>query len=208
MTDQPIKPRGLQPKDLKNTLGRRPSAPPTPPPAVEAAPATVQAGPAPTSGPVITPAAPGPAAPPAAAAAAVPDPGTVPGSGAVRPRRRPHTVFYLPLNLSTELRDFARQRNKTNADVIFDALESTLEELPELLKGPAGGPGGDVSHGMFTRTPTKPVGQKVQISGRIQDDNLAIIDRLVDQHGAESRSHLVEVALRSYLSTHTPVPAQ
>lgn len=117
-------------------------------------------------------------------------------------------MFYLPLDLSKELREFARSRNKTNADVIFDALESTLEELPQLLKPAAGPAAGDAGQGVFTRTPAKPVGQKVQISGRIQDDNLTIIDRLVDQHGAESRSHLVEVALRAYLSTRTPVPAR
>lgn len=188
MTDRPIQPRGLQPKDLKNTLGRRPTAAPAVHPPVEAVPAANRPEPA-------------PAAAPEPAAAREPQP------EATRPRRRPHTVFYLPLDLSKELRELARRRNKTNADVIFDALESTLEELPQLLNPQAGGEA-DSSHGMFTRTPTKPVGQKVQISGRIQDDNLAIIDRLVNQHGAESRSQLVEVALRAYLSTHTPVPAQ
>lgn len=195
MTDQPIQPRGLQPKDLKNTLGRRPTAaPPSLPPSPESVLAdSPQLGPEPP-------------------AAAAPEPPAVPDSQATLdrqrtpPRRTPHTVFYLPLDLSKVLREFARSRNKTNANVIFDALESTLEELPQLLKPPAEGEGDD-RHGMFTRTPSKPVGQKVQISGRIQEDNLAIIDRLVDQHGAESRSQLVEVALRAYLS-RTPVPAQ
>ncbi len=195
MTDQPITPRGLQPKDLKYTLGRRPSAPPSP--AVDAAPDAALPEPTPKPDPVATPE-------PVAAS----DSETASKPRPTPPRRRPHTVFYLPLNLSTKLREFARRRNKTNADVIFDALESTLEELPQLLRPPAEGEGIDVSHGMFTRTPTKPVGQKVQISGRIQEDNLAIIDRLVEQHSAESRSHLVEVALRAYLSTHAPVPAR
>lgn len=202
MTDQPIKPRGLQPKDLKNTLGRRPTATATSPPAVEAAPAAARAEPTPMS----DLAGPEPLA--AIEPETVPEVGGVAGPGPSRPRRRPHTVFYLPLNLSTELREFARIRNKTNADVIFDALESTLVELPQLLKPAAAEEVRDVGQGMFTRTPTRPVGQKVQISGRIQEDNLVIIDRLVEQHQAESRSHLVEVALRAYLSTHTPVPAR
>jgi hypothetical protein len=201
LTDQPIQPRGLQPKDLKNTLGRRPTAAITSlHPSTEAVLAANQPQPGPTTEPA-----------PAPELAAVPGPGAVrePQPEPVRPRRRPHTVFYLPLDLSKELRELARSRNKTNADVIFDALESTLEELPQLLKPPAGGgEASEANHGMFTRTPTKPVGQKVQISGRIQEDNLAIIDQLVDQHGAESRSQLVEVALRAYLSDHTPVPAR
>ena len=194
MTDQPIQPRGFQPKDLKNTLGRRPTAAPTPAPhpPVVAVPTATQPEPSPTTEPEAT-----------SRPAAATGPHTVREPQPIRPRRRPHTVFYLPLDLSKELRELARSRNKTNADVIFDALESTLEELPELLKPPAGG-----EDGMFTRTPTKPVGQKVQISGRMQEDNLAIIDRLVDQHGAESRSQLIEVALRAYLSAHTSAPAR
>jgi hypothetical protein len=188
LTDQPIQPRGFQPKDLKNTLGRRPTA--AQPPPVVAVPTTTQPSPKTE-----------PEASTRPAATAEPDAAREPQSD--RPRRRPHTVFYLPLDLSKELRELARSRNMTNADVIFDALESTLEELPELLKPPAGG-----ERGMFTRTPTKPVGQKVQISGRIQEDNLAIIDRLVDQHGAESRSQLIEVALRAYLSAQSSAPAR
>lgn len=192
MTEKPIQPRGLLPKDLKNTLGRRPLTP-IPSPQPEEVPAASPAEPTSRTQPGSQ-----------AAARDAEASGARPRS----PRRRPHTVFYLPLDLSKELREFARSRNKTNADVIFDALESSLEELPQLLKPAAGGVDGDASQGVFTRTPAKPVGQKVQISGRIQDDNLTIIDRLVDQHGAESRSQLVEVALRAYLSTHTPVPAR
>lgn len=196
MNDRPIQPRGLQPKDLRNTLGRRPTAVSTP-----------AASPAPGAAEPVA------AAEPQQSPRSQPEPVPAPGAGSgvpsvreqqpARLRRRPHTVFYLPVDLSKELRELARSENKTNADVIFDALESTLEELPELLKPPAGG-----EDGMFTRTPTKPVGQKVQITGRIQEDNLTIIDRLVDQHGAESRSQLVEVALRGYLSSHTSAPTR
>ena len=208
MTDQPIKPRGLQPKDLKNTLGRRPSASTPPPPATEAAQAPTGAEPAPTGNPARPESPSSVASATAAQAPAAPAQNGLSGAGAPRPRRRSHTVFYLPVNLSTDLRDFARRRNKTNADVIFDALEATLEELPQLLKPETVDEAGDAGRGMFTRTPTRPVGQKVQISGRIQEDNLAIIDGLVDQHSADSRSHLVEVALRAYLTSYTPVPAR
>lgn len=199
MTDQPIQPRGFQPKDLKNTLGRRPTPAPTPSPDPPLAPVP-ETQPSPGSHLELS------AQP--AAASNLARPGAVREPPPASPRRRPHTVFYLPLDLSNDLREFARSRNKTNADVIFDALESTLEELPQLMRPSDGGEATDGTQGMFTRVPAKPVGQKVQISGRIQDDNLAVIDQLVKQHGAESRSHLVEVALRAYLSTHTPVPSR
>lgn len=113
-------------------------------------------------------------------------------------RRRPNTVFYVAIDVSHRLREFARRHNKTNADVIFDALEANLEELPALLSS-ARHPSGDDDK-VFARTQPKPVGQKVQLTGVVHDSNLAIIDRLVEQHDAESRSQLIEVALRAYLA--------
>lgn len=114
-------------------------------------------------------------------------------------RRRPNTVFYVSIDVSRQLREFARRYDKTNADVIFDALEANLDELPALLSS-ARHPSGDDDK-VFARTQPKPIGQKVQLTGVVHDSNLAIIDRLVEQHDADSRSQLIEVALRAYLAT-------
>ncbi len=116
-------------------------------------------------------------------------------------RRRDHTVFYLPIEVSDRLRDVARRQNKTNADVIFDAIEAALPDLPSLLAQPSSQRDG----GVFDRRAMKPVGQKVQISAVISPRNLALIDQMVADHGADSRSQLVEASLNVYLADHDAV---
>ena len=117
--------------------------------------------------------------------------------GRARPRApRGQTVFYLPFDLSERLRDAAREQAKTHAEMIFDAIEAQLDELGALLHGAEPAPSGV---GVFTRAEPRQAGPKVQVSGQIRSDNLSVIDRLVEQHGAGSRSQLVEVALRAHL---------
>ena len=123
--------------------------------------------------------------------------GTASPAGArTRPRApRGQIVFYLPVDLSRRLRAVAHQESKTHADVIFDAIESRLDDLDALLHTEEPTP----AVGVFTRAEAKPAEPKVQVSGQIRADNLKVIDRLVEQHGADSRSQLVEVALRAHL---------
>ena len=118
-------------------------------------------------------------------------------AGRARPRApRGQTVFYLPFDLSERLRDTAREQAKTHAEVIFDAIEAQLDELGALLHDAEPVPSGG---GVFTRGEPRQAGPKVQVSGQIRSDNLSVIDRLVEQHGAGSRSQLIEVALRAHL---------
>ena len=120
-----------------------------------------------------------------------------PADARTRPRApRGQIVFYLPVELSRQLRAAAQQQSKTHADVIFDAIESRLEDLDALLHDAESAP---PPAGVFTRSDAKPAEPKVQVSGQIRADNLKVIDQLVEQHGADSRSQLVEVALRAHL---------
>ena len=120
-----------------------------------------------------------------------------PADARTRPRApRGQIVFYLPVELSRQLRSAAHQQSKTHADVIFDAIESRLDDLDALLHEAESTP---PAAGVFTRSDAKPAEPKVQVSGQIRADNLKVIDRLVEQHGADSRSQLVEVALRAHL---------
>lgn len=235
MTSKPITPKGYEPRDLSGTLGRRPRpAEPQPAPTDTAQPPEAEpAEPTPTAaaiedadtGPTGPAAAPdgrlfAEATPPLRPAPARSEPPSPPrpnppvapstaaagkGQGRAKPpedRRTQHSVFYLPLELSDRLRELGRRDNKTNADVIFDAIEANFDELPRLLSAePAPDDGG-----VFTRPKARPVGQKVQVTARIRNDNLRIIDQLVGQHGAESRSRLVEVALHAYLTEHAGSP--
>lgn len=117
-----------------------------------------------------------------------------------RPRQRDHTVFYVPLDVSERVRDMARREDLTNADVIFDAIEASQEDLPRLLAAPVVPAGNDR---LFARAERRPVGKKVQISAVISPSNLAAIDGLVKKLGADSRSHLVEVALSAFFTSDT-----
>ena len=122
-----------------------------------------------------------------------------------RPTRlRDHTVFYVSVEVSEQVRDLARRESLTNADVIFDAIEATHTDLPALLGTPevpaAGGR-------LFARTERRPVGKKVQISAVISDANLEAIDGIATKLGAESRSQLVETALTAYFSGRDAISA-
>ena len=215
---EPITPRGFEPRSLKNTLGRRlapvePSGEQLPPgdPALALQSRTQTPG-----GAAVSPAPPerldsavsastpgrqqAPVARPRAGrprTAGAPSASKEGAAGRARPRApRGQTVFYLPFDLSEQLRDAAREQAKTHAEVIFDAIEAQLDELGALLHDSEPVTSGG---GVFTRAEPRQAGPKVQVSGQIRSDNLSVIDRLVEQHGAGSRSQLIEVALRAHL---------
>lgn len=213
----PLQPRGAQIKSLGATLGRRPSPPAhTPPTAAQPAPsATTPRSPPRTRHPAAPPAVTGgrPAAKPASRPAAsresrdgrpvkLPSPRSAATSGSARSQRsRGHTVFYVAIETNDQVRAKARQENLTNAEIIFDAIEATRDQLADRLSPDYNAPG---SGQLFARPDRRP-GKKVQLSAIISDRNLAAIDTLVGEYGAESRSHLVEVALAAYLQAQAAV---
>lgn len=215
---EPITPRGFEPRSLKNTLGRRltpvePSGEQLPPGDPGLAPqsrtkapggAAVSPGPTERLDSAVSGSTPGrqqaPVARPRAGrprTAGAPSPSKEAAAGRSRPRApRGQTVFYLPFDLTERLRDTAREQAKTHAEVIFDAIEAQLDKLGALLHDAERVPSGG---GVFTRAEPRQAGPKVQVSGQIRSDNLSVIDRLVEQYGAGSRSQLIEVALRAHL---------
>ena len=191
-----------QPKrivNLSNTLGSRPAlrrpqiVPSEPPPPVVPAPSE------PSSTEEPTPIAKARKSRDARSGAAAGRSEEEPAAGR-RTRQRDHTVFYVPLEVSEQVRDMARREDLTNADVIFDAIEASQEDLPRLLAAPVVPAGNDR---LFARAERRPVGKKVQISAVISPSNLAAIDGLVTKLGADSRSHLVEVALSAFFTSNT-----
>jgi hypothetical protein len=214
---EPITPRGFEPRSLKNTLGRRPAPVEPSGPQLPADPGTAQQNKTQTpGGAAASPASPdrpdsavsastparqqAPVARPRVArarTAGAPSASKEAAAGRTRPRApRGQTVFYLPFDLSEQLRDAAREQAKTHAEVIFDAIEAQLDQLGALLHEAEPVTSGG---GVFTRAEPRQAGPKVQVSGQIRSDNLSVIDRLVEQHGAGSRSQLIEVALRAHL---------
>ena len=215
---EPITPRGFEPRSLKNVLSRRPAAVEPTAQQLPTDPGTALQDRTGTPGGAATSTAPqerpasgvsasttarqqeAVARPRAArprATSADSDSKSAAAGGRVRPRApRGQTVFYLPFDLSERLRDAAREQAKTHAEVIFDAIEAQLDQLGALLHDAEPMPS---AVGVFSRAEPRQAGPKVQVSGQIRSDNLSVIDRLVEQHGAGSRSHLIEVALRAHL---------
>ena len=196
-----------QPKrivNLSNTLGsrpapRRPQAVPSEP-APPASSATPGRSPSPSGEPEPTPIAKSRNSRESRRGGAAADRNEQEPSAGRRTRQRDHTVFYVPLEVSEQVRDMARRADLTNADVIFDAIEATQDDLPRLLPAAVIPAGNDR---LFARAERRPVGKKVQISAVISPSNLAAIDGLVEKLGADSRSHLVEVALSAFFTSDT-----
>ena len=120
-----------------------------------------------------------------------------PGAGcaAPHPAARPHRLLRVAGLSASRCGIWPRRADLTNADVIFDAIEATQDQLPRLLTVPSPrrrGPGCSLgrSRGRSAR--------RCRSRTVISASNLAAIDGLVEQPGADSRSHLVEVALRAH----------
>lgn len=213
----PLQPRGAQIKSLGAVLGQRPN------PAARPSPTTARTPPAPdtpdtaesAADPAPEPKTGKPAAPRSAATrpaapretregrpAKPPSPRSAATGGSARSSRsRGHTVFYVAIETNNQVRARARQEDLTNAEIIFDAIEATRDELATRLSPDYTPPG---SGQLFARPDRRP-GKKVQLSAIISDRNLAAIDTLVGDLGAESRSHLVEVALAAYFQAQATV---
>ena len=194
-----INPKGLEFESLKGKLARRPT------------PST-----APTDPAEATPAAPAPAVfePRATARAAQPrsprrrpmpdrESGLSSGRRAVGERSRQSDLANQPdrrrvaFTLPTDLRDALgdRARGSSQAEVIFDAIEASLDDIPELLAEAGAGESG----GLFERSRRGPAQHRVQTTVWMSVPNVARIDELVEEHQAATRTQLLEVVLRRYL---------
>lgn len=115
-------------------------------------------------------------------------------SGAATTYKR--VTLSLPLVVVESLRSRATLDQVPQVDVLMDALESTSSRLPELLEG-------EVSAqpvGLFIRSAPRPSEPMTTLSLRILTDNLNVIDALVNELDAPSRSRLCDIALRDYLA--------
>ncbi len=107
-------------------------------------------------------------------------------------------VVYLPVSLRDQLRGTARQADITYTALVLDAIEATYPRLGDLLAPHRPTPAGN----LFTRATPRPrrhTEPHVQVSLRPMRDDLDVIDRLVDQLQAPSRSELIAAALTAHL---------
>lgn len=109
-----------------------------------------------------------------------------------RPDRR-RVAFTLPVDLRDALAEAARASSQ--AEVIFDAIEANLEDIPQLLAEAGATEGG----GLFERSRRGPAQHRVPTTVWMSVPNVARIDELVEEHQAATRTQLLEVVLRRYL---------
>lgn len=123
---------------------------------------------------------------------------TKPKAPTTRAAAAPRQVaFLLPPDLRDQLRERAHSTDKSQPDVVLDAIEATYKRLPDLIAETS-----DTSRttGLFNRKPTRRHKvDTVTVSVRLPADAIATIDKLAKDTNAVSRTHLLVTALANYL---------
>lgn len=115
-------------------------------------------------------------------------------------------VLWTPVSIRARMQAVRQDKGTLYLDQVLDAIEATYDEIGDLVAR-ATGPV-QVQGRLFERTAAAPVEgaeQRVQLTIRgVLDSQLHVIDELVDQHSAGSRSALVNAALDATLPQLTP----
>ena len=110
-------------------------------------------------------------------------------------------VLWTPVSIRARMQAVRQDKGTLYLDQVLDAIEATYDEIGDLVAR-ATGPV-QVQGRLFERTAAAPVEgaeQRVQLTIRgVLDSQLHVIDELVDQHSAGSRSALVNAALDATL---------
>lgn len=120
------------------------------------------------------------------------------------PTPAPHTKARILIMVTTHLRErlkaVAASKNKTYQDLVFDAIEATVDDLPDLL---AHRTGKSTNTGLFNRTTARPqttAEGRVQVTIRgVTHQNRAVLNGLVQSTGAPSLTALITAALEAHL---------
>lgn len=139
-----------------------------------------------------------PAASAAAAAPAIARPETTTRAGTHGTAGR--AIILVSVQLRDRLRAVATSKGKTYRDLILDAVEATVDDLPELITKHTGTK--TVNTGLFERTvtTTTPSEGKVQVTIRgLTPQHRQVLTDLVQQTGAPSLTALLVAALEAHL---------
>ncbi len=131
-------------------------------------------------------------------------------TGSRKPKRHPSSVvIYLSVSLRSRLRDYAQNTSRSHTQIVFDALNATHHRLAELAAASSKQPA-EQSDGLFVvQRSTRQLHEEdqVQVSIRPNPTNLAVIDRLAEQHTSGNRTALIAVALDEYLPRGDGAPS-
>ncbi len=103
----------------------------------------------------------------------------------------------VPAKCHAKLEQLREQTGMTNGQIFIVAIEATHDRLPELLY-----PGGRIGGGLFAprgiRAKTSRDDAETQVTYRLFKADFDVIDQLVIDLAAKSRSHLITAALTGY----------
>lgn len=123
-----------------------------------------------------------------------------PRPGARARSAHPHAKREFTVWLSGETRDELRKRSKaleggTHGQVVLEAVKATHKDLPQLVQDDLAGRvvTGDLWDEIVPAAST--TGSRFQLKLSVTQQQLDVIDRLVQECGADSRSHLLGLAL-------------
>lgn len=113
------------------------------------------------------------------------------------PDRSRSSSVHVPATLMPALRAYRDEHQLTNGDVVIRALEATHSRLRELIQPAFAG-----GEGLFDSRPSQAIrhdGDLTSLNVRLRNKDYPVIERLVADSGASSRSHLISVALAAFL---------
>lgn len=114
-------------------------------------------------------------------------------------------TLYLPLDLREMFRNQAKAEKLSHPMLAFTAIEVAYPHLAELLSHQVSGPAKTPQVSLFQRSSNQSRGRTTHTKAygdlqfRITETNAGILDTLVDEFNAPSRSALITTAIRHYL---------
>jgi hypothetical protein len=121
-----------------------------------------------------------------------------------RANRMRSSSMHIRSSLVAQIIGERQQTGRSNGNIIIAALESVHDHLDDLLPRAAEPTGGSLFAARPTRTPRIDEGPHSPLNVRLYENDFEVLDRLVSDFGARSRSHLVDVALAYYYDTTHP----
>jgi hypothetical protein len=129
--------------------------------------------------------------------------GSAPGGGdaSTRAGKVRNVAVYLPVELLRRLRETARSRELTYADLLVEAASAHLADVAPQLAPP---PPPSRDGGMPSRVPRRSPAPGVQVQFRLDGHQVAWLDEQAARLGAPSRTALVSALLRAHLGIASP----
>ncbi len=139
--------------------------------------------------------------------AAAADPRDIGGLGDRRARTAPangkasirSSTVHIPVGLLPKITAERSRTGRSNGEIVIVAIEASQHRLTDLI-GTAEVTGGSLFERRASRAVRRSDGPLTALNVRLYEQDFAVLDSLVEAHGAFSRGHLVATALTAYFA--------